>query len=455
MDSKRLMTNSLRASARGEAVAGIMAAALEAVDPAQAIRSHIQRQGKHLIIGKRDYDLSAFKRVLVIGFGKASVPMIMATADILGQDLTQGIALTKTSPAESSPLNSRIAVLKGSHPIPDESSLTGAQQVIDLLSTTKETDLVIFLISGGGSALLTSPRDGISLDDLGALTKSMLACGATINEINCLRKHLSQVKGGQLARMAFPAQSVALILSDVVGDPLDVIASGPTVADPTTFGEALAILEKYNITATVPQTVVKLLTQGVNGKIMETPKVGDPIFSKSSNLIIGSNLQAAQAAFQKAKSEGFNTSLLTTYLQGEARVVGQVMAAIARQMAANGDPVPAPACLIAGGETTVTLLGNGLGGRNQELALSAVPGLAGIKDVMLITLATDGNDGPTDAAGAVVNGDTLKRGVDLGMDPENYLSRNDAYHFFDPLGDLLKPGITETNVCDLTFIFKF
>jgi hydroxypyruvate reductase len=326
--------------------------------------------------------------------------------------------------------------------------------VADLLSQVTERDLVIAVISGGGSALMTLPAPGLALADLQSLTGALLRCGATINEINTLRKHLDQIKGGGLARMAYPATLVTLILSDVVGSPLDVIASGPTVPDPTTFAEAYALLERYGIAASVPPPIIEHLRRGMAGQAEETLKPGDPRFERVQNLIVASNAQAAEAALTAARTEGFNTLLLTTYLQGEAREVGRALAAVARELAATGRPLPGPACVVAGGETTVTLRGQGMGGRNQELALAAVADLAGLPGIALITLATDGGDGPTNAAGAVVTGATLERARQRGLDPLAHLARNDAYPFFDALGDLLRPGPTHTNVNDLVFIFK-
>jgi hydroxypyruvate reductase len=351
--------------------------------------------------------------------------------------------------------HSPVRILEASHPLPDERGVQGAQQLIDLLKGVGPDDLVIGLISGGGSALLTSPAPGLSLGDLQALTSALLACGANINEINTLRKHLDLVKGGGLAQWVAPARLATLILSDVVGDPLDVIASGPTVPDPTTFAEALGVIEKYQIGAKTPSAVIDRLQQGAAGNIPDTPKPGDPLFERVQNVIVGSNRQAAEAALAQAQAEGLYPLLLTTYLQGEARQVGRVLAGVARQVASSGQPIARPACLVAGGETTVTLRGDGSGGRNQEMALSAVAELAGLPDLALVTLATDGGDGPTDAAGAVVTGETLSRAQNLGLGPEDYLSRNNAYHFFAPLGDLLKPGPTQTNVNDLAFIFAF
>jgi len=452
MNPKRLMTQSLQASPYGEKVTRILAAALEAVDPIQAVRQHMRRNGAQLTIGEKLYDLDRCNRVFLIGFGKASQPMGTAAAEILGDYLTQGILLTKMKTRGSI---ARARILEGSHPVPDRRSLTGAQKIVDMLAETTENDLVICLISGGGSALLTLPVPEISLDDLQVLTKSLLGCGATINEINCLRKHLSQVKGGQLARLAAPAQVAALILSDVVGDPLDVVASGPTVPDPSTFRDALGILQKYQLLDQIPIAILQYIQRGANAEIPETPKADDPLFEKIYTQIIGNNYKAAQASIEQAQAEGFNTLLLTTSLQGEARQVGKMLAAILRQSALTGDPIPRPACIIAGGETTVTIRGNGLGGRNQEVALATVTELAGLSDVILATLATDGDDGPTNAAGAIVTGETLGRAKQSGLDPFEFLTRNAAYEFFDPLNDLLKPGATQTNVNDLTFLIAY
>jgi len=456
MNPERLMTQSLRASPHGERVARIMGAALDAVDPAKAVKRHLHRDGTQLTLDNRAYDLAEFERVLLIGFGKASLPMGESTAKILGKYLSKGILTTKTDRRDLiTQFPPNVKILQGSHPIPDQRSIEGAQQTVDLLSTTTKKDLVIFLISGGGSSLLTLPVAEISLKDIQDLTGMLLACGATINEINCLRKHLSQVKGGQLVRWATPAQAASLILSDVVGDPLDVIASGPLVPDPTTYKDALAILQKYKIAGNIPAPIKEHLHRGADGRLPDTPKAGDPVFDQVQNAIIGNNYMAAKAAIMQAEAEGFNTLLLTTSLQGEARVVGQMLAAVLRQVVLTREPIPRPVCILTGGETTVTIQGNGKGGRNQELALATVAELAGLPDLMLITLATDGIDGPTDAAGAVVTGETLSRAQFSGLEPAEFLARNASYAFFDPLGDLLKPGSTQTNVNDLTFLLAF
>ena len=352
-------------------------------------------------------------------------------------------------------LSPNLLVWEAGHPIPDERGVAGARQIAQLLEQATERDLVIALISGGGSALLTLPAEGISLAELQALTGILLRCGANINEINTLRKHLDQVKGGGLARLAHPAGVITLILSDVVGNPLDVIGSGPTVPDTSSFADAYAVLERYGVVADAPAPIVARLRRGMAGQIAETLKPGDPRFARVHNLIVGSNRQAAEAALAAARAAGFNPLLLTTFLQAEAREAGRMLAAGARELADSDHPLPRPACIIAGGETTVTLRGSGRGGRNQELALAAVADLAGLPDLALVALATDGGDGPTDAAGAVVTGATLDRARALDLNPAAYLARNDAYSFFDALGDLLKPGPTETNVNDLAFVFAF
>lgn len=439
----------------GVRIARILAAALQAVEPKAAVARHMHRNGDALTIHGRTYDLKRIKRVLIVGAGKAGAPMAHAAAQILGKHLTQGVVIVKEGYRHDDWQSEKISILEAGHPIPDERGVQGTQRIIQLLEDTKPDDLILCLISGGGSALLTSPAHGLDLADLQSVTTDLLACGANINEINTLRKHLDQVKGGGLARLAFPAKTITLILSDVVGNPLDVIASGPTVPDTTTFNRAHAIIEQYNLLDRVPGKVIRILNRGSSGEYPETPKPGDPVFANLQNVIIGSNLLAAEAAVEQAKVEGFHTLLLTTYLQGEARQVGRVLAAVAKQIAENGQPLPRPACVITGGETTVTLRGSGLGGRNQEMALSAVTDLAGLSNVAVVTLATDGGDGPTDAAGAVVTGQTLERARQAGIDPIDHLTRNDSYNFFAPLGDLLKPGPTFTNVNDLAFLFAY
>lgn len=455
MDGYGLTTLTIKAISWGDSLTRILQAALQAVEPGAAVRRWFRRKGSTLIVAGTEYSLLTYHRVFLVGVGKAAVSMGSAAEEILYPHLTRGFLLTKDGYARNpAGLQNRsgIIILEAGHPIPDDRGLDGAQQITELLAGAREDDLVVCLISGGGSALLPSPPPGITLADLQILTSTLLGCGATINEINIIRKHLDTLKGGNLARLAAPARLITLILSDVVDDPLDVIASGLSVPDPTTFSDAYGVLERYQILDKVPESIIDHLRLGMHGKLPDTPKPGDALFERVYNVIVGSNRLAAEAALKQARNEGFHSMLLTTSMQGEARQAGRMLGAIAKEIVASGNPLCRPACIVAGGETTVTVNGAGKGGRNQELALGAVEDLAGLNDVVLVTLATDGGDGPTDAAGAVVSGETLMRAQRLGLSPFEYLARNDSYHFFDQLGDLLRPGPTLTNVNDLAFV---
>ena len=451
----RFLTRSLRQTPWGMPIARVLARALQAVNPRAAIRAHVHLQEDQLIIQGRIYDLKRYHRLFIIGAGKATALMAEEMDELLARRITKGIVITKEGHTHLTATKQGILILEAGHPLPDERGAQATDQIVQLLMDAQEDDLVIVLISGGGSALLASPEEGLTLAELQELTRELLACGASIHEINTLRKHLERAKGGKLAYWAAPAQVVTLILSDVVGDPLDMIASGPTAPDPTTYQDALDILQRYQIVKKVPAAIWEHLRRGQKGEIPETPKPGDPLFERVQNVIIGNNLKAAQAAFFQAEQEGFHTMLMTTFLQGEARQVGRVLAAIARQIHATAQPLERPACLIFGGETTVTLRGHGLGGRNQELALGAVIDLAGLPNTALVTLASDGGDGPTDAAGAVVTGETFAKAHASNLDPNAFLASNDSYHFFEFLEDLIKTGPTQTNVNDLTFLFMW
>jgi glycerate 2-kinase len=436
---------------RGQALE-VLAAALDAVDPAEAIRRVMARDGATLRINSVVYDLTHYRRVLVVGGGKAGAPMAQAVEAILGERITAGWVNVKhgyTAPT------TRITVHEAGHPVPDEAGVSGTRAMMALLGSATADDLVLCLISGGGSALMTLPVDGVSLEDMQALTGSLLRCGAPIQAINTLRKHLSQVQGGQLARLAHPAAVIALILSDVVGSPLDVIASGPTVPDTTTFGDALEVIAQHGIEEEVPESIRRHLARGAAGEILDTPKMGDPVLERVQNVIVADNARAAQAAVERAEALGFNTLLLSTYVEGEAREVAKVLAALAREIAATGRPVPQPACLILGGETTVTVHGDGTGGRNQELAQAAALDIQGMSSVLIASLATDGSDGPTDAAGGLVDGTTVEGGRAAGLSAQAALANNDAYPYLDRVGDLLVTGPTNTNVNDLMVVFVF
>jgi glycerate 2-kinase len=443
-DSIELSSYSLDACRRAADVRDILQAALEAADPAAAVRRTLRRRGSCLQVDKFFYDLDQFQRVLVLAVGKAAPAMAEAALAVLGENVRAGLVVTKHATSRAlGPLQ----VIQADHPIPDERSLKAGQQVIALLSRATPDDLLVCLISGGGSALLATPLEGVSLGNLQMLTGKLLASGATIQEINTLRRHLDRLKGGGLARLATPVRTLSLILSDVVGNSLEAIASGLTAPDPTTKEEALDILLRY-AASNVASTLLAALETSE-----ETPKPGDPIFERVQNVVVGSNLHSAQAAVARAAALGYQSRLLTASLEGEAARVGGDLGALLREVAESGLPVARPACLVAGGETTVTLHGTGHGGRNQELALAAVQTLHRLSDVMLISMATDGEDGPTDAAGAVVTDQTLNRARNLGLDVGYFLRRNDSYSFFEALDDLLKPGPTGTNVNDLVFMF--
>ncbi len=437
---------------RRERALAVLSAALEAVDPVKAIKRQVSLSDDSLHIGQRVYDLGRYRNIYVIGGGKAGGSMAQAIEEILGQRVTAGLVNVKYGYGAETEI---VRLNEAGHPIPDAAGMAGTKQMAELARKATDEDLVICLISGGGSALMPLPVEGITLADVKSLTDALLRCGATINEINAVRKHLSQIKGGNLARLAHPAEIVSLILSDVVGSPLDVIASGPTVPDTTTFADAYGVIEKYGLLEELPRPIVERLRRGKEGVIPETPKEGTEYFTRTYNLIIASNEVAAEAATTRAEELGFHTLLLSTFVEGEAREVAKVFAAVAKEIINSGRPLPRPACVVAGGETTVTVRGSGLGGRNQEMALSAALEIAGLEDVMIIPLASDGTDGPTDAAGAIADGSTLRRAQEAGLSATQYLANNDSYHFFQQLGDLLITGPTNTNVNDLTFTFVF
>ncbi len=441
----------------------IMRAALNAVDPAMAIKNYFQAKAELVARVK-----ATPGRVIVVGAGKAGAPMVTAISEIFGDKISEGRVIVKyghgltkskeksdDSTSQSQGQTGQIQITEAGHPLPDEAGLLGAREITRLLREAGEEDTILCLISGGGSALLTLPANGLTLNDLQATTECLLAAGATINEFNTIRKHLSAVKGGRLAQIAAPATVYTLVLSDVVGDPLEVIASGPTVPDPTTFADAWAIVEQYQLQDNLPEAVLQRLQAGCAGDLPDTPKPGDAIFDRVHNTIIGSNRIAARAAVEAAQAAGFEARLLSTFIEGEAREVGKVMAGLGKGLVRNEGPVPCPACLVAGGETTVTLKGNGQGGRNQEMALAAAIALADWSNILIACLGTDGTDGPTDAAGAFADGETVSRARVLGLDALEYLNRNDAYNFFAPLGDLIMTGPTQTNVNDLTLILAW
>jgi hydroxypyruvate reductase len=426
--------------------AAIFHAGLAAVEPAAAVKRYCRREGDRLFVGQASYDLSRVGRIFVIGAGKASAPMATALEGILGSKISGGLVNVKYG--HVSPVD-RIVLVEAGHPVPDPPGQQGARQILDIARQAGEDDLVFCLFSGGGSALLPLPAAGLTLEDKQQTTQVLLACGATIHEINTLRKHSSQIKGGRLAAMTYPARLVSLILSDVVGDDLDVIASGPTVPDTSTYQDCLRIIEKFDIAAKLPASVLKQFNAGVNGDVPETPKAGDPAFTRTQNQIIGSNIESILAAEKKAQAFGYHTVVLSSMIEGDTTQVARVHAAIAREVLKSARPTETPACILSGGETTVKLTGKGLGGRNQEFALVMAGEIAGLNKIVVLSGGTDGNDGPTDAAGALADSGTLDRARGMRLDPRAFLADNDSYHFFKPLGDLLLTGPTNTNVMDL------
>jgi hydroxypyruvate reductase len=427
----------------------IFAHALRAVDPVEAVNRYLKLKGEDLRVDGKTYPLREYGHIYVIGAGKAGASMGLAVEAALGDRITRGVINVKYG--HLSELK-RVNLNEVGHPIPDEKGVSGARKIARLLEQLDEKDLVVCLISGGGSALLPSPVEGITLEDKQKMTNLLLECGASINEINAIRKHISRLKGGGLARLAYPSTLITLILSDVVGDPLDVIASGPTVPDKSTFGDCMAILRKYNLIAKAPPSIRDRIQRGIKGEIEETPKPGIPIFEKTQNVIIGSNIIAVKAAEQRARELGYNSLILSTFIEGETREVAKVHAAIAKEIAKTGHPIGTPACVISGGETTVTIRGKGLGGRNQEFVLASALGITELKHVLVLSGGTDGTDGPTDAAGAIADIDTVRKAHELGLDAAAYLEDNDSYHFFKKLGDLVTTGPTNTNVMDLRLI---
>jgi glycerate-2-kinase len=423
--------------------------ALDAVDPRKLVKSKVFLENSNLRVDTHFFDLRDFKNIYVVGGGKASGAMAEALEEVLGSRITDGIVNVPHGDRHKT----RVVKLHGAgHPLPDEAGEEGTRRMLEIAEKAEKNDLIICLISGGGSSLMPLPRDGVSLEEKRELTAALWKSGARISEINSVRKHISGFKGGWLSKKAHPSSVLNLILSDVVDDSLEVIASGPTVADSTTFADALGVLKKYKLWKNTPSSIRKVLSDGKKGLISETPKTGDPAFQKVYSVVLGNNRSAACAACEYLKSQGVNTLLLTSAMEGEARCVGTVLASFAGEIIASDNPVAKPAGIVAGGETTVAVAGKGLGGRNQELALSAALKLRKAEGYVIGSLSTDGVDGPTDAAGAIVEGNSLERAARLGMDPESYLAENDSYHFFSKLQDLIFTGPTGTNVNDISLI---
>jgi len=426
----------------------IWEAALSAANPAACIGRFLQLNNGVLIVAGKKTPIRG--RVLVVGAGKASARMAQAVEEILGDYVTGGLIVTKYGHAL--PLR-HIRLIEAGHPIPDAAGIRAVRETRDLLKNLSEEDVVLCLISGGGSALWPAPAEGITLEMKQDVTQVLLRAGATIRELNAVRKHLSEIKGGQLARLAFPARVISLIMSDVIGDPIDFIASGPTAPDTTSFSDALAIIQKYGVQ--IPERVLERLERGAHGRIPDTPKPGDAVFQRVENHIIANNRLLVDTAAEKARELKFNTMILAAEIEGEAKEVGGIFAAMAREVGTKSNPIRTPACILAAGETTVSVRGTGSGGRNQEMALAwaiAMAARSSPAPTCFASVATDGTDGPTTAAGGIVDQSTCARGIELGLTPAKFLAANDSYHFLEATGDLIVTGPTQTNLMDLQIL---
>jgi len=431
----------MKSSPRKPALA-ILNAALKAADPIEAVLRHLSVRNGILNAGSQRYKLAAFQKIYVVGAGKASASMAVAVERLLGKQITEGYVNVKYGHLARL---RRIHLNECGHPVPDENGVRGAQEVGHIAAKAGKNDLLLFLVSGGASALLPFPAQPITLAEKQEVTGLLLRSGANINEMNAVRKHISSLKGGQLAGLANPASVVSLILSDVIGDRLDVIGSGPTAPDSSTFQDAQAILEKYDLTDQVPDSVSERIKDGIRGIIPETPKQ----VTRTQNIVVGSNQLALNAAAAEARRLGYRPMILSSSIEGETREVARMHAAIAREIVTFGRPSKAPTCVISGGETTVAIKGEGKGGRNQEFALAAAIDIQDLPGVCILSAGTDGTDGPTDAAGALCDNTTIARAASERLDPKAFLNRNDSYHFFKALGDLIQTGPTGTNVMDV------
>ena len=433
------MSDKVRAAA-----AAIWRAALAAGDVAPLLRHHLRLHGSRLSAGSGEIDLDRVRRVLVLGAGKAGASMARAVEGILGARVGEGFVVVKDGyrlPAE------RIEVAEAGHPVPDARGLVASARLLALAESAGGDDLVVVLVSGGGSALTPAPAPPITLEEKQAVTRLLLGAGATINELNAVRKHLSRFKGGLLARAAWPATVLTLALSDVIGDPLDVIASGPTAPDPTSYADALAVLERRGVLERAPAAIVDRLRTGAAGGLPETPKPGDQAFERVTSVVIGNNALIVDAAAAEAARLGYVPHVLTRSLEGEAREV-------ARDLVTRARALPGPACLIAGGETTVTVRGRGRGGRCQEFALAAARALRDGDDMVVLAAGTDGTDGPTAAAGGLVDAATTVRGRAAGFEAARALADNDATAFLGATGDAVVTGPTNTNLLDLYLVLR-
>jgi len=426
----------------------VFEAGLKAASAADAVKKFLTLKNDTLQIDRLEYNLRRFRRIYLLGAGKACADMALSVEGILGDKITESVV---SVPYGFGSKASYVRVLEASHPEPDQNSLNNATEILNLAEEADEGDLVICVISGGGSSLLLAPPDGIPLADIVVMNSELLRSGADIREVNTIRKHVSKIKGGRLALKIFPAALVTLIVSDVVGDELSSIASGPTVPDNTTYGDCLNIIEKYGLERHFPQSIMQHTLRGDRGLVDENPREGDAAFRNSYSLVIANNSTSLKAISGRAEGMGYEVVSLSSTVAGDTQDAAQTHARLAREILTEKDPVGPPACIVSGGETTVRVTGGGKGGRNQQFVLSAALEIDGLP-VSVLSLGTDGIDGSTDAAGAVCDGNTVIRARQSGLDPVSYLRRNDSYSFFERLGDLVVTGPTGTNVMDIHIV---
>jgi glycerate 2-kinase len=423
---------------------------LASVDPHVLVSQKVKRRGEKLHVENQVIRLGGYDRIFVVGAGKASGAMAEALEAILGNRLTGGLVVVPTG--QHSPELERVRSITAPHPTPDTNSVNAAKALTDLVENLSSRDLLICVISGGGSALLSLPVEPLAIDDKGSVARLLMNAGATIVDLNTVRKHLSMIKGGWLAKRSHAGRILGLIISDVVGDRLDSIASGPISPDTTTFADAIAVLRRHKLFDTIPSSAARILTEGANGSIPETPKSGDPCFRKVSYHFLGNNRVACTSARKYLRSKGIDAEILTSSVTGEARYLGSFIGALARDIAKFDEPLRRPCAFILGGETTVTVAGAGLGGRNQECTMACAKEIQGLKGIAMASIGSDGIDGPTDAAGAIADGMTIPRSEKLALNFDELLAQNDSYRFFMPLKDLVMTGRTNTNVNDIQVV---
>lgn len=432
-----------------EQALAIFNAAVSAVQPSQLLPRNIQFDKNTLLLKDQSFSLKDIDHIYVIGAGKAAAAMAFEVEKILGEHITEGIVVTKYDHCLSL---KKITCIEAGHPLPDENSVKAGKEILDIASRATEKDIIISLISGGASALMADHPSGVTLSQLQHLFELLLHSGVTISEINAVRKHLSFIKGGQLARAAYPATIVSFILSDVIGDSLDIIASGPTVPDASSFQDAFSVLEKYGLHDKIHRSIYDWLQKGLNKEVEETPKPGAKFFEKTFNYLIGTNRIALEAAALKARQLGFTPFILTDKMCGEANKEAEKLVGYIKN-----NSYTSPACILIGGETTVTIKGKGKGGRNQQFALAALHELMmssqdQFRTPLVLSAGTDGSDGPTDATGAMVDEETIRKTKVLNLDVAQYLENNDSYNFFAKVGGHIITGATQTNVMDIVIV---